>query len=206
MGFASGYEPADDGNALAAVLHIDEPDDGEHDRADEIDDEILHRVDQADVKIAAKAEVTPIDRHLRDVVDMNGVIGVGRIEHHRADRMHDGVLLHVESEQHVHREFEELPDHADRHREAERHNRQVQRRQLELHTVRTVEQVDQRKADGGREEAVHRVQHRVPEREDLIERADLAQDLGREHEHQYDDLKRGRQFDAEPYLDERGRQ
>lgn len=82
VGFASGYEPADDGNALAAVLHIDEPDDGEHDRADEIDDEILHRVDQADVKIAAKAEVAPIDRHLRDVVDMNGVIGVGRIEHH----------------------------------------------------------------------------------------------------------------------------
>ena len=46
VGFASGYEPADDGNALAAVPHIDEPDDGEHDRADEIDDEILHRVDQ----------------------------------------------------------------------------------------------------------------------------------------------------------------
>lgn len=38
VGFASGYEPADDGNALAAVPHIDEPDDGEHDRADEIDD------------------------------------------------------------------------------------------------------------------------------------------------------------------------
>ena len=82
VGFASGYEPADDGKALAAIPHIDEPDDGEHDRADEIDDEILHRVDQADVKIAAKAEVAPIDRHLRDVVDMNGVIGVGRIEHH----------------------------------------------------------------------------------------------------------------------------
>ena len=77
---------------------------------------------------------------------------------------------------------------------------------LELHSVGPVEQVDQREADRRGEEAVHRVQHRVPEREDLIERTDLAKNLGREHEHQHDDFQHRRQLDAELHLDERRRQ
>ena len=147
-----------------------------------------------------------IDRDLGDVVDANRMVGVRGVEHHRADGMHDGVFLHVESEQLVHAEFEELPDHADGHGEAEGDDRQIQGRKLELHPVGPVEQVDQREADRRGEEAVHRVQHRVPEREDLIERTDLAKNLGREHEHQHDDLKHRRQLDAEPHLDERRRQ
>ena len=120
--------------------------------------------------------------------------------------MHDGVLLHVEPEQLVHAEFEELPDHADGHGEAEGHDRQIQGRKLELHPVGPVEQVDQREADRRSEEAVHRMQHRVPEREDLIERTDLAKNLSREHEHQHDDFQHRRQLDAELHLDERRRQ
>ena len=52
------HEPADDGVLFAAVFHIQEAEHGEHDRADEVDDEIFHRVDQADIEIAAE-EVPP---------------------------------------------------------------------------------------------------------------------------------------------------
>ena len=143
-----------------------------------------------------------IDRDLGNVVDANRMVGVRGVEHHRADGMHDGVLLHVEPEQLVHAEFEELPDHADGHGEAEGHDRQIQGRKLELHPVGPVEQVDQREADRRSEEAVHRMQHRVPEREDLIERTDLAKNLSREHEH----FQHRRHLDAELHLDERRRQ
>ena len=43
------------------------PEHGEHDRADEVDDQILHRVDQTDVEVAAEAQVLAIDRDLGNV-------------------------------------------------------------------------------------------------------------------------------------------
>ena len=39
--------------ALALLLDVEIPDDGEHDRAEEIHHQILHRVNQADIQIAA---------------------------------------------------------------------------------------------------------------------------------------------------------
>lgn len=92
------HEPADDGVLFAAVFHIQEAEHGEHDRADEVDDEIFHRVDQADIEIAAEVQILAVDCNLCDVADMNRVIGVRGVEHHRADGMHNGVFLHVKPE------------------------------------------------------------------------------------------------------------
>ena len=122
--------------------------------------------------------------------------------------MHDGVLLHVEPEQLVHAEFEEpriTPMVMEKQKDT---HRQIQGRKFEITRSDPVEQVDQREADCRGEEAVHRraCTHRVPEREDHIERTDLAKNLSREHEHQHDDFQHRRQLDAELHLDERRRQ
>ena len=122
------------------------------------------------------------------------------------DGMYDRVLLHVQCEQLIHRELEELPQHADRHREAERGDRQEQRRQVELHPVAAVEQIHQRESDRGGQKSVQRVQRDVPEREQHIERTDLAENLRAEDEQQHDDLQRGRQLHLERDLHERRNQ
>ena len=70
-GLAAWHETTDDGVLLAAVLHVQETEHGEHDRADEVDDQILHRVDQTDVEVAAEAQVLAIDRDLGNVVEIS---------------------------------------------------------------------------------------------------------------------------------------
>ena len=56
-GLAAWHETTDDGVLLAAVLHVQETEHGEHDRADEVDDQILHRVDQTWASAATSTSV-----------------------------------------------------------------------------------------------------------------------------------------------------
>ena len=50
-----GNEPAGE-PALPPVLHVEVADDGEHHRADEVDEKILHGVQNADIQIAAQPQ------------------------------------------------------------------------------------------------------------------------------------------------------
>ena len=63
-----------------------------------------------------------------------------------------------------------------------------------------IEQIDKTKAECGKQEAVDRMQHRIPERIFDIEAGDLAQHLGAENEAQDGDFQRSRQLDAELFL------
>ena len=101
-----------------------------------------------------------------------------RVERHRVDLVHDIVLLHVRVHHLISGELEKFPQHADRHGEAERHDSQEQRRQLEGKPFASVKQVNQAEADRRDQKSVYRVQHGVPSGNDGVERIDLAHDLG----------------------------
>ena len=192
--------------ALAAALDIEVAEDAEGQSADEVDEQILHRVVQADVQIPVKAQVFAVDGNRGDPVDRDGDVLVCRVEHDGGDRVHDRVLLHVHVEQPVHAELKEFPQHADRHRKAECDERHVDRRQLEFDLVVAVEDIDQRKAEGRAEEARRRMQDRIPVRYVDEKAAKLAQNLRGKDEDQDDDLQRARQLDAEVPLHEQRQQ
>ena len=116
--------------------------------------------------------------------------------------MDDRVLLHIHVEQVVHRKLEKLPQHADRHGKAERHQRQKHRRELEMLRFVAVEQIHHGKAERRADEARRRVQHGVPVRVGDEIALELAEDLGGENEDQDNDLQRARQLDAEVALHE----
>ena len=189
--------------AVTSVLDVEVADGAEYHRADEVHEQILHGVVQADVQIAAEAQLLPVYLHGGDAVDGDGDVAVGGIQHHRGDGVDHGVLLHVHAEQPIHAEFEEFPQHAHRHGKAEGRQRHIDRGQLEFDAAVAVENVDERKAGGGAQEAGGGVQHGVP----VVERDEIAfqfaQYLRRENKQQNDDLQRGRQLDAEVLLDEK---
>ncbi len=188
--------------ALALLLHIEVADDREDDRADEVDHEVLHRVVDADVQVAAQAErllgaVAVDDDDVRDVVNRDDLVAARLVELNGADGVHDGVLLHVKAEEIVPGVLEELPEHADGHGEAERDDRQIDRRELEGEHVALVEQIDQSKADGRAQKAVERMEHGIPVRHADVEAVELAEDFCGEDEQQDDDLQRAGQLDIE---------
>lgn len=127
-----GDEPA--GKAAApAVAHIKIPDDREQQRADKVDEEILHRVQQADVQVPAQAQgrlraVGLYDDQVGDVVQHDGLVAAGGVQQDGADAVDDGVFLHVKKEELVHQALKKFPADADGHRKAERDDGQVQRR------------------------------------------------------------------------------
>ena len=84
-------------------------------------------------------------------------VEVVRVELDRIDRGHDPVLLHIGAEIQIHPELKELPEHADRHGEAERHDRQIDRREPEGEPVAPVEHVDERESDRRDQKAVQRM-------------------------------------------------
>src|SRR5699024_10118400 len=123
-----------------------------------------------------------------------------RIQHHRPDRMDDRILLHIISDDLIHPEFKEFPQHADRHRETECNDRRKQRRQIEHHLLAAVQKIHKRKADRRGKEPVQSVEHSVPEGKHQVEFTDLSEDLRRKYKDQDDDLQGGRQFHLECHL------
>ena len=119
--------------------------------------------------------------------------------------MDDGVFLHIGMEKEVHSKLKKLPQHANGHGEAECHQRQEERRQVEGQPLIVVQQQYHGKAHGRRQEAVEGMEHSVPPRNDHIEGIDLAQNLRREDEAQNGDFQRRRQFDVQLHLNPAGR-
>ena len=56
------------GDFILAGLGTEVADDAERKRTDKVDEQILHRIIQAHIQIAAKTERFAIDGHVRDVV------------------------------------------------------------------------------------------------------------------------------------------
>ena len=137
------------------------------------------------------------DDHIRDILDRHNLVAPRLIEFDGVNVADDRVLLHIQLHHAVAGVFKKLPHHADRHREAERDNRQIDRRELEGEMFALVEQIDQREADGRAQEAVDGMQHRVPMRHADIEAVQLAQYFSREDEQQDNHFQRGGQFDVQ---------
>ena len=194
---------------LAAVLDVKVADDGEDDRADKVDEQVLHRVQQADIQIAAQAQgmlraVGGDHDYVRDILDSGRRVAPGGIQHDRTNGVYDRVLLHVQQEELVHGALEKFPKHADGHGEAEGHQSQVEGRELEGKASSAVEDVQQRKADGGAQEAVEGVEHGVPIREVDIIRLDLPQNFSGEDEQEDNDLQGIGHVDMDGALDKAG--
>ena len=139
---------------------------GEDDSANEIYEEVLHRVVEPDVQETAQSQ-----RHLPIAGDQDDVlyalhgygdVAVCRVEADGGYLVHDGVLLHVEQKQPVGRELYELPEDAYGHGKAEGGYGQIAGRELYLYIVAAVEQIHERKAHGGAEKAGRGVQDSVP--------------------------------------------
>lgn len=133
-GAVVGYRDEPFGKLVfAAAAHVEVADDRERQRTDEVDEQILHRIQQTNVQIPAQPQcglgaVRLHDDDVGDVFQHSGRIAARGVQHDGADRVDDGVLLHIEEEQLVHRTLKKFPDDADGHREAERHDGQIQRR------------------------------------------------------------------------------
>ena len=112
-GLLAGDKALGGSPALALALGIEKSGYGEHHRADEVHKEILHRVDKADIQIAAKAKAFAIDGHVLYPSDGYHLVGIGGIQGYRVKVVDNGVLLHVRVEEEIRAELEELPQHAD---------------------------------------------------------------------------------------------
>lgn len=194
---------------LAAAAYIKIADDREGQRADKVDEQILHRVQQTNVEIPAQTQcglgtVGLNNDDIGDILQHNGGVAARGVQHDGANRVDDGVLLHIEEEQLVHRTLKKFLDDAGGHRKAERHDGQIQRRQVEPRLAVAVQNVQQGKADGRAQKAVQRVQHRVPVGEGDVVRADLAHDFRCINEQQDDDLQRVRQGDVQLFFQDAG--
>lgn len=118
---------------------------------------------------------------------------------------HDEILLHVEAHDLVHEELAEFPQHADRHGEAEGHERLIDRREVHAAGM-PVQQVDHGETDGCGQKAGQGVEHRVPSRDQGVVVVDLSEDRGGVDEAVDDDLEERRDLDPEALLRQRGHQ
>lgn len=209
-GAVVGYRDEPFGKLVfAAAAHVEVADDRERQRTDEVDEQILHRVQQTNVQIPAQPQcglgaVRLHDDDVGDVFQHSGRIAARGVQHDGANRVDDGVLLHIEEEQLVHRTLKKFPDDADGHRKAERHDGQIQRREVEPRLAVAVQNVQQREPDGRAQKAVQRVQHRVPVGEGDVVRADLTHDFRCINEQQDDDFQRVRQGDVQLFFQDAG--
>ena len=179
---------------LAAAAYIKIADDREGQCADKVDEQILHRVQQTNVEIPGQTQcglgtVGLNNDDIGDILQHNGGVAAGGVQHDGADRADDRVLLHIKEEQLIHRTLKKFPDNAHRHREAERYDGQIQGGKMKPRFVVAVQNVQQGKADGSAQKAVQRVQNRIPIGVVYIVRTDLSHDLGGVDEQQDDDLQ-----------------
>ena len=109
--------------------------DAEDNRTEEIHQKVLHRIDDSDVKISAvyhiALSVRRLDHRPGNVPDHKGLLTVRRIKCHRTDRLHNKIFLHVQEEKLITEKLKKFPQNADRHREAEGDNRQIERRKIQ---------------------------------------------------------------------------
>ena len=127
------------------------------------------------------------------------LLAVRWVKGYRLEVIYDEVFLHVLVQKYVRAAFEELPEHADSHREAKRHHRQIKRRQFNVLAC-PVQQFNCREPDGREQKSVQRVQHCVPDRELCIEMSQFTQNLRRENKAVYYPLEQCRYLDLECFF------
>ena len=120
------------------------------------------------------------------------------------DGVDDRVLLHVRAQEEVHAEFKELPQDPDSHGEAEGHQGQERRGQMEGDPVIVVQQHHHGEAYRRGQEAVDGVEHGVPSGDHHIKGVDLTQNFCRKDEAENGDLQGRRQLDPQLHLDPAG--
>ena len=116
-----------DKGALAAFFQVEIADDAERDSADKADKQIFHRVVEANVEIAAEAEVDAVDSGGLDILDDNGDVAVRLVKHDAGNGVHHGVFLHIKQEDPVGGKLDKFPQHADGHRKAEGRDGHIER-------------------------------------------------------------------------------
>ena len=190
---------------FTAAAHIEIADNRERERTDKVDEKVLHRIQQANIQVAAQTKgrlgaVTLHHDHIRDIADDAGIVTAGGVQHHAANGVDHGILLHIQQKQLVHGTLKKFPDHANRHGKAECHNGQVQRGERKADLFLPVEDIKQREPDGRAQKAVQGVQHGIPIGEGNVIGVNLAQDFRRIDKQQDDNFQRIWQFNVQPVL------
>ena len=194
---------------LPLGFHVEKADHGEDHRTDEVDQQVAHGINEANIQIAAHPKgglgaVGVNQNHICNVLHMNRDIPPLRMEGHRMNGLHNGILLHILSHKAVHAPLKKLPQHANGHGKAKGHDRHVKGGQTQHHPLVPVQDIDQREAHGGKEEAIEGVQNVVPERDNHIILLDFAQNFSGVNKEKYDNLQGVRQVNVEPPFNERG--
>ena len=140
--------------SLTAAFDIEEAQKREDQSADEIDEQIADGVDDADIDISAQAEgllrsVRFHEDHIPDLIDSDRRCAAGRVEKYGMKRLDNCVLLHIHSEEVIHGKFKKFPYDAYGHGKTESEQRQIEWRKGKFETLVSIQNIDQRKADGG---------------------------------------------------------
>ena len=156
-----------------------------HNGAQEIHQQILHGVNDADVQIAVfnanGFTGGGVDDGFRNVGNGNQVSGVVRVQSDGAEAGYDIILLGVEVEDLVGGELEKLPQNANGHGETKGDDGDIQRRQLKGRAV-LIQQIHQREAHNRAQETIDGMQHGVPSGNQDVIVVDFSHDFCREDE------------------------
>ena len=190
---------------LTTALNVEKADDREHDSADEVDDQVLHGIDQTDIDIAAifcNPVLTVDDERINfDVFDD---IQAVRVKHNRVDFVHNPVLLHIHVQIGIGGELEELPQDTDGHGKAECDDSEEQGRQLHREAFASVKDIHECKADGRHQKTVYGVQHGIPIGNFGVIGVDFSHNFGGEDETVDDGLECRGKVDAQFAVDKDG--
>lgn len=185
-----GNETLDEGSLLGSVAQVEVAGDTEGNSPDEVDEEVLHGVNKANVEVSTHSELLTVDHYFVDVPDNHDLLTACWVECNRTQGMDDRVLLHVHTEKHIHGKLKEFPDHPDGHGEAECHDGNKEGGKTDTEAFALVEDVHQREADGCGEKTVEGMQGGIPEGIGHVVSSHLSQD-GSSKDEEEDDVLQG---------------
>lgn len=179
--------------AVVAVFDVGESDDGEHDCAAHVDEDVCHGIMDADIEVAVgdnnRFARGRSYRSANDVSHMDGYIGIRGVERYRAEGGDNRVFLHVKAHEGIHCVFEKLPKRTDGHGEAESRDGHVDRRKLQARCLAAIEDVGQGESDACGKKAPKRMEHGVPEGDLYVEGIYFSEDFCSEDEKENDSFK-----------------
>ena len=149
--------------AVVAVFDVGESDDGEHDCAAHVDEDVCHGIMDADIEVA----VGDNNRFARgrsyrsaNVSPMDGLYcNSWASALHELEGGDNRVFLHVKAHEGIHCVFEKLPKRTDGHGEAESRDGHVDRRKLQARCLAAIEDVGQGESDACGKKAPKRMEH-----------------------------------------------
>lgn len=194
--------------AFAAMQDIEIADDGKRERAEKVEDQVLHGIDHADVEKTAVDDGDDIARFVKeyglcDVLHGDDDVLAALVQQNAPHGVDQKIFLHIQFADVVHKKFKKFPQHPHGHGKTERHNGEKEGGKGKLAPA-AVEKVGQSEPDGRAQEPVDKVQKTVPKGKVYIKRRRLAQHFRTENEQQDNDFQRCRYLDAEGFFDEKG--